>query len=364
VLSGIVTAAAVAQESASPTVPAPLAPMTQAPSAAAQADRPAPTLDQLRRSARSRSRSGAFTGNIAAAGTGATAAANQLFPNALVLPGLLTASQSESAIPTTRVTVGYSFYYSFQVVSTPIDLNQTATVRGAGFDLHRYQVSVERTIMDDRASFYVNVPFLDAVSNVTNQPIDGFGNISAGFKAILAGDPECDGLLTAGLTVSAPTGRDAVFATAGNLVAGVFVPTDTVRINPTYIQPWLAARRNFDRLFVENYTGVLVPTDDAVATFINNNLTVGYELLDRNEDDCEDRMISSITPLVSLQALIPVSKRGSERLPFGYPDQFFLSSGAAIGLGEKTVLTATVVTPVSGPKGFDVGFNIGLTFLR
>src|SRR5207248_69534 len=81
------------------------------------------------------------------------------------------------------------------------------------FDLSRYDVGLEKTLFDGRVSVYLRVPYLDATHNTSNQPIDGFGDISAGFKVALLADKDTGSALTVGLTVSAPTARDAVVTT-------------------------------------------------------------------------------------------------------------------------------------------------------
>jgi hypothetical protein len=255
---------------------------------------------------------------------------------------------------------------------------------GQSFNLNRYEAGLEKTFLDGRASFYLNVPVLDATDNNTGQGINGFGDISAGFKFVLLGDQETGSAITAGFTASAPTGRDTIVVTRINQAATIhFLPPqpftsqgstivekltfdpnnpptlsppqmETARINPTYLQPWLGGLLVQDRLFVQGYSGAIVPTDDRIPVYLNENLVVGYEAY----RGPHDAVLASVAPFVGAQVLIPVS--GSE---FRFPDQVFLSAGLGVRLGQRLVFTGSYVTPVAGPRAFDGGVTAGVNFL-
>jgi hypothetical protein len=340
-------------------------------------------------------------GSMAAAGTGVSAAAQGAaagattsligFPQIpLVMPGLLTAANSESARPMDRISFTYSYLDRFQIFQSQLNnpnLPLGTSNRSAGFNLNTFSIGVEKTFLDGKASFYAQIPFLDATGNTTGQAIDGLGDVSLGLKYVLLADDQYKNLLTGGFTVSAPTGRDVQYPTSfknvafnGNLITTIPGPGGTVatftRINPTFLQPWVAGQIGSDRLLIHNYFGVLIPTDNNVATFLNNDLTVGYTLYRCNSD----RWITSVTPVVGFQALIPVSHRGepasitpatgnidANGFPtaaptFGFSDQFFVSGGAQIGLGQRAMVSFGVVTPVVGPRAFSTGFNLGLNY--
>jgi len=364
---------------------------------------------------------GLFQGNLSAAGTGLTSASsvatastnNTNAPAArtiffittdrtqtpLILPGLFTSASAESARPTDRLFVDYGYFDRFKATG------------GTGFNLNTFDFGVEKTILDGRGSVYVRVPFLAVSDNTTGQPMDGIGDVNGGIKYALLLDRETGSALSAGLTVSAPTARDlrvtnnsytfaqgagAVPGPNGRIVGGsptdplnlgIFLPpATTTTINPTFLQPWVGGTLVLDRLFVQEYLGVIIPTDDHVATFINNNLGLGY-MMYRAEPG---RWLSSITPNVNLQLLVPVNHRGTPQSTLGQttfsdanaandyvgtppasvnqavslssPDQLFLTVGAGFGLGERALLSAGVVVPVVGPKAFDVGGTVSLNF--
>ena len=344
----------------------------------------------------------------AAASTGA-AAGSATTPSTLstltptILPGLLTAASVQSPRPMDRVFFAYSYLDRFQVVgggvplppsalvpgTVPTALTTSPAIRQPGFNLNVYYLGVEKTFFNGMASVYVLAPFLQATNNVTTQAIDGFGNLSAGFKAVLLSDASSGSLLSGGFTASVPTGHSTTYATSqlATIIAPATTPTvlttSTRTTNPTYLQPWLAGLLAGDRVFVQEYLGVIIPTDTAVSTFINNDIAVGYRMY----RGAPGSFISAVTPIVDLQALLPVNHVGSATsgtiagTPIGnagaaiipptpifgsnnltFSDQIFLTSGVQIGLGNRAVFSTGIITPLAGPKAFNWGVTAGLNF--
>jgi hypothetical protein len=345
-----------------------------------------------------------YQSNLSAAGAGVSPAAAattkggltsfQTFTPQLpvIMPGLLTAATTQSARPMDRVFLGYSYLDSFQVVRQQAFVSETAlgpTSRGPGFNLNRFDVGFEKTFFEGRASVYVLAPYMSTTSNVTGQSITGFGDVSAGFKFAILEDRDSGSVLTGGFTVAAPTAHATVIPAQSQFdtgKAGSFAsPTvlESTSVNPTFLQPWVAALWVRDRLFVQEYFGVLIPTDDRVATFLNNDLAVGYQIY-----RAPGRFISWVTPTIDAQALIPVSHHGTPSqagtgavetrgpmaeaagtplggLPpptLGASDQLFLTSGFQFGLGERAALSAGIVTPLVGPRAFNYGVTVGFNF--
>lgn len=304
----------------------------------------------------------------------------------LILPGLFTAASAQSVIPLDRVSFDYGYFDRF-AITTPQGVRP-------GFNLNQYSATIEKTLLDGVASVYVNVPFLNATQNQSGQAIDGLGDVSAGFKVILWQDRDTGSMFTGGFSVAAPTARETTITntllitfTGGPAPPGVNPPpvgtvipvTSTTTINPTYLQPWVGFLKSWDRLYVHEYFGVVVPTDNRVATLLNINSTVGY-----NVYSDPNRFIRSITPTLGVQLLLPVNNisnsTGSttrevdiscltttfpeDQLPtrLGFSNQVMINVGAQVGLGERCLLSLGVVTPVAGPRGYAVGGTIGLSY--
>jgi hypothetical protein len=360
----------------------------------------------------------------------------------LILPGLFTAAESEVARPVDRVYFTFGFFDHFRVgptggattitgvnpspgtypigaVGTPGPNTGATTVRvvtsplsstdaadlnlnhgtavivvpkvgtvlaskaasgNTGFDLSRYEVGFEKTFFDGAGSVYVRVPGLDATDNTSNVPIDGFGDVSVGFKYAFLRDCDSGSTLTGGLTVSLPTARDTVITTVivqnatlvypsrdaspfqaiykgfpNPVLTGGTTTVETTRINPTYLQPWVAGLLVRDKLFAQEYFGAIVPTDLRIPVYLNENLIAGYELYHCNDEGAK---LSSVAPFAGAQALIPAS--GSS---FHFPDQLFLSAGLGVKLGKKFLISGSYVTPVVGPRAFDWGATMSVNYL-
>lgn len=363
--------------------------------------------------------SGGGGAGVSTSATMATTVTTTFFTTGLsefpvVLPGMLVSANTEWARPIDRVFVAYSYLDRYQVVSGPgASINAAGIVTVGplsprpGFDLNRYDVGIEKTFFDGRASAYVRVPFLDATSNTSGQALDGLSNITAGFKVMLRSNEATGSAFTAGMDVSAPTGHATRIVTSTTIAAqveqmqgmvpGAIIGTPTVTlesrtvesINPTYLQPYVAGLLVRDRLFIHNFVGALISTDNRIPTLINADVTLGYQIY----RGTPGRRLSSITPFVDAQALLPTSKVGSGSqaaqtfdakadpntpVPAGTPNvrtfastggggltfshQVFVSPGISLGLGERALLSIGAVTPVAGPRAFSWGATVGLNF--
>ncbi len=327
----------------------------------------------------------------------------------LVIPGLFTSTGLQSAIPIDRVSFESGYFNRIAVkgvgssapvlVRTPVTTNtgtqtkpilQTvihstitqSSARVAGFNLHTFNLGVEKTCFDGMASIYVSVPFLLATENVTGQAINGIGDINLGFKVILYQTLPTGNTLTGGFTVSIPTAHAASstsYMQTGNGEGDQILPASTITTNPTFLQPWLASLLVFDRAYIHQYLSVVAPTDSRVATFLNYDITLGYLLYRANER----RLLSSLTPTLGVHALIPMNHRGittgqavvtevpfeNGQLPappapsgFAFSDQVFTSGGLQIGLHERWLFSANVVVPVVWPGGYNIGATFGLNY--
>jgi hypothetical protein len=335
---------------------------------------------------------GYMGGNNVAAGAGATSVAgggdslqgvsfngvskgvNSYFgvPNSLILSGLLTAANAESALPQNRVFFQYSYYDQFQVVTTtpttvfgpPPDRfpSQTFTSsQQAGFNLNRFDVGFEKTICGGEGSIYGRVPILYAEDNVTTADINGVGDISVGIKYILLQN-NCNGdTLTAGVTLAAPTAEPGTLVYSqsysfANNPNGQPQPPVTGTINPVFLQPWVGGVVTRDRWTFQEFFGVLLPLDDRFVSSINNDFTVGYNWW---QSDCEEDRITSITPTFGVQVLAPLGNGGSPT-PVSYPTQIFLTEGCQFGIGKRISLFGGIVEPISNNPGFHIGATGGV----
>ncbi len=318
---------------------------------------------------------------VTAAGGGRFTATATSTPAPLILPGLFTAINVESALPQTRVFMEYGYYDGFQTSNPTTGIGLVH-----GFNLNAFYVGGELAFMDNRASVYVRVPFLEATENTVGASVDGLGDVSFGFKYALLACRETGSTLSVGVTVATPTAPDLTVVTNSYTVPAGLVapPIRTATVNPTYIQPWVGGLAVLDRLILSSYAGVVLPTEDSVSSFINGSVGVGYQLY-----RCEsgDSWLTSITPTISGQVLLPLSHQGTPNGNIGYtvaaptltpgttqlidahpqtgvsigsPYEVFITEGVSIGLGHRALLSVGLVEPVSGPKAYTVGAMVGL----
>ncbi len=333
--------------------------------------------------------SGSLTSSTSIGGVSVSSAANmngQTFGTVatpVISAGLLTSANAESPYPMNRVFFNYSYYNQFQVSQTTIDPTATApfsssdlTTTAYGFNLNRFDVGIEKTIFGGLASVYFRAPFLSATGidpALTNNPgsalnlnsFEGVGNVNAGLKVMLHQDPTTGNVFSAGVTVAAPTARSAYFpvgrvtVTEGDPFADPPIPTvlniNTQKVNPTYVQPWVAGQLNYDRWFFLGFLGVLTPTSQQVLTTLNPNVAAGYEIFRGNGG-----LITSVTPYVNCQVLAPFHAPAGAIVNF--PTQVFVTEGVNVFFGERTALFAGVVTPVAGPQAFDIGATAGINY--
>ncbi len=358
---------------------------------------------------------------FAGAGTGAATSGDPISTaiiTPLIIPGLFTAGSAQSALPMDRVFFDYGYFprvgvygvgtsapqlnrqtiTQTTVIPSPLppsipptiitttrtdfSVSQSSAIV-AGFNLNTFNFGVEKTFLDGRGSVYVGVPLLYTTDNITGQEIDGLGDVSAGFKWILSQNPNNGNTLTAGLTVSFPSAHPALSRSVtqtGNGTGDALVPSTDVSINPTFFQPWAAGLVVFGNLFFHEYFAVIVPTDDRVSTFINNDFTVGYALYRAGPE----RLLTSVTPNMSLHMLIPVNHvgtppdpgtvtfvpfQGDGALPppvgpdsFLFSTQAFLTAGIQVGMRQTISVSANVIVPVAGPRGYPIGGTFSLNY--
>jgi hypothetical protein len=144
-------------------------------------------------------------------------------------------------------------------------------------------------------------------------------------------------VLSGGLAVSAPTGPDAILL-------------DGSRLNPVLLQPFAGFIRNWDRLYSQGFSSMIVPTDADDVLLATSSLGVGYRVYTASDPSAR---LSYLTPFVEGHATIPVNHRGLSQDLAGFPDTVVLTNGVHMGLGRAN-LALGVAVPVTGPRLFDV----------
>jgi hypothetical protein len=205
-----------------------------------------------------------------------------------------------------------------------------------GFNLHRETYGFETTFLDGDASvgLRMNSLQLSGDGNLGS----GFGDLTAITKYALVNNRATGDVLSAGLAVTAPTGRDAVLL-------------DGSRLNPVLLQPYTGFIYNLQHFYLHGFSSLVIPTDGRDVLLSTESLGVGYRMY--QADDPGNALLTYVIPTIEGHATIPLNHHGLDSVPVGFPDTFVLTNGVHIGLGRRSNLTLGVAVPLTGPRPFD-----------
>ena len=129
---------------------------------------------------------------------------------------------------------------------------------------------------------------------------------------------------------------------------GPAVQTTHGDLHSTYLQPFLGYQMAMDRLLVFGFFSVAVPSEAEDVTLMFNDVGVGYRMFEGRGG-----MVTGIVPALEAHVTTPLNHRAVTDSVQGI-DLVVLTGGVHVGLGERSMLTLGVATPVSGPRLFDV----------
>jgi hypothetical protein len=244
-------------------------------------------------------------------------------------------ADNQSPRPQDRVFVAFNFFDNL--------------AQAAGSTLHDVKVyreffGLEKTFFDQKFSLGLRMP----LNTITAQGAGGgtstaVGDLTTFVKGILWENRETGSLLSAGFAVTADNGPSK-FAGAS------FAKS----LPATSLQPFFAGIVNFDRWYLQGFTGINVPTDPRVVTMYYNDLGVGYYLF-RSHDP--NSFIRAIAPTLEAHINTPLNHRTTSAFiggPPGVPDVVDLTFGVGVALQGNAILSAGVVNPVSGPRPYEL----------
>jgi hypothetical protein len=254
---------------------------------------------------------------------------------AAVERGAFKISDNESPRPRDRV---FSDYQYFRIKS------RIPTLGDMGINL--YTEGFEKTFLDGKASFGMRLPIFQmwttsptgdtaALSMLRKEDV---GDLTIIGKYAFWECQETGSLLSGGLVLTTPTGPD--------------LPVNGAIIHPVLIQPWVGGIYNTPTWYLHGFSAIIVPTDSRDVTFLTNDYGVGYYLYQAKE--CDHRLLSAVIPTFELHVNTPLNHRGSDSTPLGLADTVDLTGGATIGIGKSASLAVGAVTPITGPRPFQV----------
>jgi hypothetical protein len=233
-------------------------------------------------------------------------------------------ADNESPMPLNRVFMTYNYF------------NSVETFGNGNFDLHREVIGFERTFLDGAASFGMRLPFIETSQGGGN--LDGIGDLTMIFKYAPWLDRQTGNVLSGGLALTVPTGRNIDLA-------------DGTNIHQVLFQPYLGGIYNAGDWYVLGFSSVVIPTARQDASFISNDLGLGYRLWTACPN--EERLITFLTPTIEAHLVDPLNHPGLNSGGLvGFPDQFTMTAGVHIGIGCLGTLTLAGASPVTGPRPF------------
>lgn len=222
--------------------------------------------------------------------------------------------------------------------------------RRLGANINNQQVyhqlyGFEKTFLDQKASLGLRIPinslFIDApVSSGLRGGSTAAGNLNIFGKYVLRENRQTGDLLSAGLSLNVPTGPGA-FAGFKRIAEA---------INPVQIQPFLGYIRNYDRIFLQGFAAVDVPTNSSLPTMLYIDNAIGYYLY-RTTD--RSRFLTAFTPAFEQHLNTPFNHRGySVSDLYGIPDVLDLTFAGNFEFRHRSYLSIAYITPVTGPRPF------------
>jgi hypothetical protein len=255
-------------------------------------------------------------------------------------------TDNESPRPTNRIFYTYNFY---------ADVNMAANPAFAGLGLSRHMVGFEKTFLGGDASFGIRMPF---VSLSGNQGLEtsAVGDMSVILKYAVINDRQTGDVLSGGLMVTVPTG-DGIVVDLPN-ANGVIDGTVQEHFHSTVLQPYVGAILFMtDRLYLQGFSAIAVPTDSRDVTILWNDLALGYWAY-RNQTD---RFVQAIVPTFEVHVNTPLNHRGAQSVPIGFSDEVNLTGGCYFILPRAT-LGGAVGFPIVGPRPYSVEAIGSFTF--
>jgi hypothetical protein len=249
-------------------------------------------------------------------------------------------ADNESPEPRDRV------YFSFNY----FDNLFSSANRSTGAGVHnvlafRETFGLEKTCLEGAASVGLRLPLNTLSADSAPTGVSGsstdVGDLSVLLKALLYRSEDGRQLVSAGLAVTAPSGPGS-FAGAGG-----------GRFWDTTLQPFVGYLCGRSDFFVQGFAAVDVPTDAHDVTLLFNDVGVGYFLY---RVPGRERLVTAVVPTLEAHVNTPLNHRGGLDLrdPARAPDLVDLTAGLNVELLGRTRLAVGVVTPLAGPKPFDV----------
>jgi len=213
---------------------------------------------------------------------------------------------------------------------------------------YRYVWGLEKTFNQGMGSVGVRLPLdtLTADSGIRNPyttpTTTALGDLSLYAKYILAQHLPSGSLISVGIQVTPPTGPKT-FANSQYIQS----------IHDLDTQPFIGYIWARDRFYLQGFSALSVPGNSSDATLLYNDVVLGYYVY-RDRDPAH--FLTGVIPSFETHVNTPITHRDpyNRNDIAGTPDVVNLTAGLNFEFHRHTFLTFGLVTPVTGPRPFDL----------
>jgi hypothetical protein len=245
-------------------------------------------------------------------------------------------TDDESPRPVDRVYFKFNGYNSVNQAILPDSIPRMSA--------QQELIGFEKTFLQGDASIGMRLPF-NQLNGFSDAEAHVVGDLSVIFKFAWINDRNTGNVFSSGLILTLPTGGGSAILADGSTAP-----------HSTLFMPWLGYIYNFDRLYLQGFSSVVVPTDSRDPTILFNTLAAGYWLY-RND---EDRILNGVVPVVEMHLNTPLNHRSPDDLVF-FQDQLNLTVGSYFVFPRMT-LGGAVGMPLVGPRPYSVEAIATLNF--
>jgi hypothetical protein len=267
-----------------------------------------------------------------------------LAPNVTSSGGIKVA-ESDSPRPTNRFYYNFNFYGGVTVSTDPsVPLMQVS----------RHEIGFEKTFFGGDASIGMRLPFFSFAGDSSFDSVF-VGDLTIITKYAFINNRETGNVFSGGLVLTVPSGGTPEMITPQGTSAAV------VRHYPVAIQPFIGFIYNLTpRLYLHNFDAVCVPTDPNEATFMSNDIGVGYWLF----RDRSAQFIQGFIPTIEIHINTPFNHTAAP-VDIGdvqMLDSTNITSGFNIVMQRATLGVAVGVPLVHGPEHIEAIANLTMHF--
>jgi len=280
-----------------------------------------------------------------------------------VLPYIrgLKMAENMSPIPQDRVFSSFNYYNDVNGA-----MNRRSGAPVSNIEVFRYLHGFEKTFFNGNASIGLrdNINTLSSTSRIPGLggKTSSIGDLNIFMKYVLfrSGD------LSNGSSLGA-SGAGGPFAATGNgalVSAGMSINTPTGPGNfagssfsrsyrNTELAPFIGYYFKRDRLFLQGFEQISVPLDARDTVMLYTDLGMGYFVY---RNSAPGAWITAIAPTFECHVNVPLTHRDylNPRDPAGTPSVVDLTYGTNVLFGRRSLFTTGIVTPVTGPRPFNV----------